>query len=123
MKNLSIGTPVIVWSIANTAYQDDGHKVVERTPVVLLHAVIVGQVVKRLGIYNRGSRGGYFEDDFEEASLSVTGSVTLWLVRTGMTNKPLMVHDDDLEVTTDQFTIPHRASKPNVKDVCNSDQR
>lgn len=82
--------------------------------------VIVGKAIKHLGTYIRASGGGpfgSFGEDYEPAKLAVGGTITLWEVRLGMLNRPILVSDEDIEpippILIDR--VPRRASKPKVK--------
>lgn len=117
MQNLSIGQPVTVAATCNVGYHDfengkENHRGVLREEREPFKAVIVGQVVKYLGTYNRARHANdvYDGGDYEPASLSVDGSVTLWAVRTGMVNKELLVRDEDLEPFTGEYVLPRRCN-------------
>jgi len=115
MKPLSIGQLVRVRKFAEVGYYDGLEKKLATFDVEPFLALIVGQTVKRLGTYHSGSRGDGWSGDYEEASLSISGSVTLWLVRAGMVNKPLCIRDEDIEPVpseSSEFKLPWRAAKP-----------
>ena len=114
MKPLTIGQLVRVSAIAGVGYIDDRKRVLTRLPVEPFLAVVVGKVVKQLGQYSPARGGGFssFGEDYDPAYLAVEGTVTLWQVRTGMVNKPILTHDDDLELSDDEFRLPNRGSRP-----------
>jgi hypothetical protein len=123
MKNLHIGQPVVVNAIASVRYgetdETKNRKAVVVRPCEPLDAVIVGQIRKFIGTY-RPQRGGWLSDeDYEEAMLVVEGSVTLWLVRTGMQNKSLMVRDQDLRPTNVFPKVPVKNHRKPVFKVLN----
>lgn len=116
MRRFVIGAQVEVTAISFVEYVDDVNKKLVRCPVEPFTAVIVGQTIRPIGKYCRGSsRDGYGffgESEYEQASLTITGTVKLWEVRNGMTNKVILVDDRDLEPSIKQIAIPDRASKP-----------
>lgn len=111
MKPLRIGDHVKVTAIAELQYEQY-KRAAARIAVDPFFAVVVGKAVKRVGRYSPARGGGYSGEDYDPAYLAIEGSVTLWEVRTGMTNKSILVHDDDLEPTGDKVTIPNRGIKP-----------
>lgn len=112
MKNLKIGQLVRVTAVAEVGYLDDHRRTVNVWPTEPFLALIVGQVVKYTGWYG-GGRRFYDNYNYEPAFLKVDKAVTLWQVRTGMVNKPLMVCDNDLEPAEADFTLPRCAAKVN----------
>ena len=115
MKTLKIGDEVDVVAVSTVEYVDDVNKQIVRRETEPFLAVIVGQVMKQLGRYSRGTLLAWGED-FEPPSLLVTGTVTLWQVRTGMMSKPLLVQDDDLGGSIFEFRkFPRYGRKPKPK--------
>lgn len=120
MKTLNVSQVVTVKATCLVGYYEwengkENHRAVLREECEPFRAVVVGQVVKYLGTYNRARHTNdvYDSGDYEPASLSVSGSVTFWLVRTGMVNKELLVRDEDLESFNGDFVFPKRCmSKP-----------
>lgn len=109
MKNLTIGQLVRVSKIATVGYLDDNHRRLSAWEVYPFSALIVGQVVKQIGRYSGGQRFYGGDSDYEPPYLKVDGTVTLWQVRAGMTNKPILVCDEDLEPWNEPFRFPRRA--------------
>lgn len=114
MKPLKIGQTVRVSAFATVEYINDRDRAVTTAPVESFLAVIVGQAVRYTGTYQPASGGSrpWGDEDYEQASLTVSGSVTLWEVRMGMVNKPMLVRDEDLEAVTEEFLLPRQADKP-----------
>lgn len=76
-------------------------------------AVIVGQVVKQLGTYSPGHNGRsnwYGDDDPEGPSLTVTGTVALWIVRQGLRNREWHVRDEQVKPLPEGVTY-----KPSIR--------
>jgi hypothetical protein len=91
-------------------YVEGGERAAVRRPCEPFHAQVVGLATRQRGYYSKGSgvaASFYTEFDFVEASLSVTGTLKVWLVRGGMMNKELEVADDDLEPTMGQERAPN----------------
>lgn len=114
MQVLEIGTRVIVSAISKMGYEDST-RIVERSEIVPADAVVTGRSIRFLGEYNR-ARGGIFGDgeDYEQASLAVSGSVELWCVRFGSMNREQLVQDTDLKpgsISPDTAGIPKRAKQ------------
>jgi len=107
MKNLTLGSSVLVNRISVVDY-DERDKVVMKFPCQPFKAVVVGQNIKRLGKYIP-PRGG--SEDYEQAQLHVTGTVTLWEVKATMLGKVILVGDDDL-TEIGPFTVPRAGFKP-----------
>lgn len=114
MKNLTLGSYVLVNRISTVEY-DDRDKGVCKYPCEPFKAVVVGQAIKRIGKYQpqRGGRDGFGDEDYQEAYLHVTGTVTLWEVKATMTGKIILVGDDDL-TEIGPFTVPRAGFKPTV---------
>lgn len=111
MKNLTIGDRVIVRAVSALGYANERDRVVfTQQAEKPFDAVIVGLAVKYLGTY-RGSHWPDHSGEHDPPHLKVTGSVTLWEVRNGMVNKPLLVRDEDLYLTDLPFTIPRRGKR------------
>ena len=111
MKSLTIGDWVQVQAVSEMQYIDGGERAAVRRPVEPFHAQVVGLATRQRGYYSKGpsvAASFYSEFDFVEASLSVTGTLKVWLVRGGMMNKELEVADDDLEPTMGQERAPMR---------------
>lgn len=76
-----------------------------------------GQIVgmKRLctGSYHAGMRPA-FDDAGEEAYFAATGHETVWLIRQGMLNTPIMARDADVELVA---SAVHVALGPFVKEL------
>jgi len=116
MKTFKIGDEVDVVAVSTVEYVDDVNKQIVRRETEPFLAVIVGQAVKQLGRYSGGSHSQYFSPEYEPPSLTVTGTVTLWQVRTGMMSKPLLVQDDDLGGSIFEFRkFPRYGRKPKPK--------
>lgn len=111
MKPLTIGDAVEVKATASLEYSEDNKRYVCRTVRSPFIGYIVGQQTKQLGEYIRGSRIGWGED-YDPPTLRVTGTVTLWQVKTGMTNKILLVQDEDLEPCLAEAPVPRVGIKP-----------
>jgi len=105
MKPFTVGSQVQVSALASVGYIDDSKKQVTRSKTEPFLALIVGKVIKQVGTYQPSY------DDNWPGILKVEGTVTLWQVRTGMMNKILLVHDDDLELSTAKFTLPKWCSR------------
>lgn len=113
-KNLTLGSYVLVSRISTVEY-DDRDKTVCKYPCEPFKAVVVGQAIKRLGKYmpQKGGRDGFGDEDYAEAYLCVSGTVTLWEVKATMTGKVILVGDDDL-TEIGPFTVPRAGFKPNI---------
>lgn len=113
MKNLTLGSSVLVSRITTVEYEGK-EKGICKYPCVPFKAVVVGQAIKRVGKYipQRGGSFGDFED-YEQAQLHVTGTVTLWEVRATMTNKIILVSDDDL-TEIGPFNVPRAGFTPTI---------
>lgn len=113
MKSLTIGQLVRVSAIADVGYYsftDESRRSLMTFSVEPFLALIVGQVVKQTGEYAGGRRWhGLDFEDYEPPHLKVGGTVTLWQVRAGMVNKPVLVRDEDLEPSDEPFKLPRRA--------------
>jgi hypothetical protein len=110
MKPLTIGQLVRASATAEMVYDQHRKRTLEVSPAVPFLAMVVGQVVKQSGTYVPAGTG--FDDgDYESAHLIVDKALTLWQVRTGMLNKPLLVRDEDLEPSIQPFVLPRRAAR------------
>lgn len=105
MQDLSIGQPVLVSAVADTNY-NGANKILYREPYHPFQAVVTGIKVKHLGKAVKS----YYD---HPCYLAVSKQVRLWEVRTGMENKPLLVHDEDL-IKCRVFEIPRIAPKPKL---------
>ena len=96
------------WVAVNTDipclfYDDQGQrqmKIVQHDPPYA--AQIVGACTRMLGKYIAGHEstscfGSEIHHDWEQAYMEVSQVIEFWLVRRGMTNKPIMVRDGDCE--------------------------
>ena len=117
MKSFKIGSYVRVTAISEVGYIEYPKRTLIRIPVEPFFAEVVGKAVKQTGTYC-AAKGGGLNDfaDYTPAYLRSDGTVTLWEVRTGMINRPILVHDDDLEsvggIVDGVFPIPNRGIKP-----------
>ena len=111
MKNMTLGTWVQVNRVSTVEYEEKT-KGVCKYPCEPFKAVVVGQAIKRLGKYIP-QRGGdrYPPEDYEQAQLHVTGTVTLWEVKATMTGKIILVDDDDL-TEIGPFNVPRAGFRP-----------
>jgi hypothetical protein len=112
MKNMTLGTWVQVNRVSTVEYEEKT-KGVCKYPCEPFKAVVVGQVIKRLGKYIPQRGGASFGniEDYEQAQLHVTGTVTLWEVKATMTGKIILVDDDDL-TEIGPFNVPRAGFKP-----------
>ena len=93
-----IGDWVSVSAVVEPNYQGN-KRIVTKIPVAAVGQV-VGMSRIQTGTYNRGYRSsGLFDCEDDQPSLSVDGSVEVWLVRRGLRNRPIRVLDSDLKAT------------------------
>ena len=109
LKPFTLGDWVRVNAVAEMQYNEHQERAMVRRPVEPFHAQVIGLATRQCGHYQRGSDGFYSGDfDFSEASLSVTGTVKVWLVRAGLMNKEIEVDNDDLEIIESHERAPLR---------------
>lgn len=114
MKKLNIGNMVIVSAIAHCDYDDKDNRVVYRTMTRPFLACVTGLVRRYTGKYHQGTQGGMWGDDYEPPTLKPTGSVLLWELRIGMTNKPVYAMDDDVQFFRTDETLPMHVKPSDV---------
>lgn len=114
MKPLTIGDSVLVAAVSELGYYDYAvgppQRAVGTHRVEPFMAVIVGQARKQIGRYVPATQSSW-DGDYEPPSLKVDKVVTLWEVRTGLRNKPILVRDEDLEAS-DKYSLPMIGPKP-----------
>lgn len=108
MQDFLIGQSIVVSHIADPSYhyppfdmtgkrKGAGRRIVAARRIKPVIAVIIGKAVRQLGYYCAGrpaySGMGSWGEDFDPPSLDVTGTVTLWQLRTGWRNRPLLAFD------------------------------
>lgn len=98
MKELYIGDSVMVSALTEVDYDENDNRTTMRRTCQPFTAKVIGKRRKMLGSYFKGSSGSYFSD-YDPAFLKIKGSVLLWEVRHGMLNRPILVGDEDIELT------------------------
>ena len=97
MKNrFRIGDWVTVKATMTFKYDPSGQRTARRF-VETFHAQICGATERRTGKYNSGSSDAYWDPEAQSSYLEIDKVVPVWFVRRGMTNKPLMVLNSDIE--------------------------
>lgn len=100
MKNptYKIGDWVLVQATVSFEYDDSDNRRPVRKRCGVFAAQVVGAKYCQVGKYESGHiRYDPLDgDDVEPPSLNCKGTVVVWLVRRGMTNKPIEVLPDDL---------------------------
>ncbi len=97
-RRFSIGTCVGASSTIAVAYDIDGQKRIYKAlgPV---NGMIIGLKRFMLGKYEPSGYvggNGYNEPSPEEAYLSVSETIVLWVIKTGLLNKPVYALDEDV---------------------------
>lgn len=97
-RRFNIGTSVGASSTITVAYDKDKQKRIYKAlgPV---NGMIIGLKRFMLGKYESSgysSGSEYSEPEFEEAYLDVSESIVVWVIKTGLFNKPVYALDEDV---------------------------
>ena len=97
---LELGEKVIVRRTVNVEYNDKNQKILHFGFVEPHTMTVVGSVKKALGTYKAGTPIGDFNyaNEYEQGTLKVLKYVRLYEVKSKLTDKPSLVHPDDIEI-------------------------
>lgn len=111
MQDFWIGQVVSFDHIAESVYEGDNRKVIF-TEVHPMMGAIVGIACKQEGTYEKGNPKPWYGEDYDPPFLSVSKVISLWEVRTGWRNRPVLVSDDHAKPTDEAFKLPTQSLKP-----------
>ncbi len=97
-RRFAIGTTVGASNTIIVAYDTDGQKRVHKA-LGSVNGMIIGLKRFMLGKYKPSGYGGgngYCEPCAEEAYLDVSGSIVVWVIKTGLFNKSVYALDEDV---------------------------